>query len=89
MFTAGGRLYGGSHTVNLFAELLYHWRQQVLPKVDPQSAQWSAGLEFKLSEKLWVSTGIGKSYNDTTTRDRSFVLTDLKWKISDQARFRN
>jgi hypothetical protein len=88
-FNAGLRLIGGSSTFNVFGELAREWRS---PDgggsliVDKEVGGWSAGIEFRVAANTWISTGIGTQFESLDQPNRTFVIANVKWGLSSQAR---
>jgi hypothetical protein len=84
----GGRVLVGSPTFNAFAELVGNSRFDTPVKTDNSTAAWSGGIEFKAAENLWLSTGFGTRFGDTTEPNRVIVLGNLRWGVSSRNRIR-
>jgi hypothetical protein len=82
----GSRLLVGGVRLNGFleAESEFRWdRSQAVKKDD---GQWSAGVEFRVSPELWLSTGFGEPYTALDGPDRTAVFANLRWGLSRKAR---
>lgn len=84
-FDYGGRLILGSATTNVFAELVgrAEWRTG---KERHTSASWSAGVELRLSKDFWISTGVGRTWNQLDKPDRTFLIANINWAMTSQGR---
>jgi len=81
----GGRAFIGSATVNAFLELVGVDRLEAPAGSDEGETKWSAGIEFRAGEQLWLSTGLGTSGEGS---DRAVVLAGLRWNVTDEPRFK-
>lgn len=86
LFTYGGRLVGGSATFNLFLEVVGETRRHTTDGSDRTSGAWSGGIELRLAQNLWLSTGFGSRFNTLPGADRVVVTADVRWAISRTAR---
>jgi hypothetical protein len=82
----GGRFNLGTARVNAFAELLGHLRPGAPAGVDRFDANWSAGIEVRVAEKTWLSTGCGRSFATDQKNDPVVLIAGLKWAIANEAR---
>lgn len=78
----GSRLSIGSETVNGFAELVGSWWKN---NAAPTSQSWSGGIEFKAADKIWLSTGFGSAYNSLVKANRTVLIANVRWNVSDQS----
>jgi hypothetical protein len=87
--TCGARLTLGSEVVGAFAEVLGSHRRGAggssVPSTD--QADWSAGLEFKVSDDLWATTGFGSRYNAVAGKNKTIVLAGIKVNLSGKRSF--
>ena len=81
----GGRAVVGKSTFNAFAELIGERKSSAAPNVDKRTSSWSGGLEFRVSDQLWISTGLGSAAQEDD--GPTVVIANLKWGLSDKARF--
>jgi hypothetical protein len=91
-FNAGVRVIGGSSTFNLFGEWGREWRtadEDNVVALDEDLSGWSAGIEFRLAPNVWIATGLGTHFDSLDQPDRTFLIANVKWGISDQARLAN
>jgi hypothetical protein len=78
----GLRATVGQPTFNSFIEFFKERRTaDALPSLDRDG--WSGGLEFRLSEELWLATGFGKT-GDVSGKP-TMVIANLKWGLAKQA----
>ena len=80
----GARTFVGGATVNAFLEIVGLDRIEAPAGTDEGGAKWSAGIEFRAGEQLWLSTGLGTSGEAS---DRAVVLAGLRWNVADGPRF--
>jgi len=81
--TYGARFVGGSATFNGFAELVGE-HSSLTSKT---TALWSGGVEFRISEDLWIATGLGTRYHELEKDARSVVFANLRWGVTSNSRF--
>jgi len=82
----GGRAVVGSTGVNGFLEVVGDTRFDEDPGVADGNTSWSAGLEIRLVQGMWLSTGFGQRYAEAQTADRVVVLANLRWGLSAEPR---
>lgn len=80
----GARTFIGGATVNAFLEVVGVDRIEAPAGADEGGAQWSAGIEFRAGDQLWLSTGFGGSQEES---DRAVVIAGLRWNVLDSPRF--
>jgi hypothetical protein len=88
-FNAGVRVIGGSSTFNLFGEWGREWRtpdEDAATVIDDNLSGWSAGVELRLAPNVWISTGLGTHFDSLDQPNRTFVIANVKWGLSDQDR---
>jgi hypothetical protein len=81
----GARLNIGSATLNAFGELLGQWRDQPPAGAKRNSTDFSGGLEFLAAAGTWISTGIGRRYTETVKADKTVLIFNLRWGISNKS----
>jgi hypothetical protein len=82
----GSRLLVGGVRLNGFVEAESEFRWDRGRAVKKDDGQWSAGVEFRVSPELWLSTGFGEPYNVLDLPDRTAVFANLRWGLSSKAR---
>lgn len=87
LLTYGIRAVGGSPTTNGFLELLTESRTGGAEVGDKTTVAWTGGIEFKVGAQLWLSTGIGHDQRLAQGGGPNVVLANLRWGLSDRARF--
>ena len=84
----------GKPTINFFAEASY---QPLLNKDDfknnpevnvDKSFVWSSGFEFKVSNGLWATAGLGKNAERIAGEDNIQILSGLRLGFSDKKRLK-
>jgi hypothetical protein len=85
VLTYGGRINGGSATLNFFYEILGERRTDAPAAVRSQSSSWSAGIEFLATEGLWISTGFGERAQEALQPDRTVIIANIRWGLSRKA----
>jgi hypothetical protein len=82
-FSGGARLGVGATGVNGFVEMVGSWRDA---GVDRSTRQWSAGVELRVAESLWLSTGFGSRYDALTSGNRAVLLANVRWNTTSTPR---
>jgi hypothetical protein len=82
----GARVVYGGATQDAFLEVVGSQRYDAPNGIDPSIGQWSGGLEFKISEGVWVSTGFGSTFATLDQPDRVVVLANIRWAITSKSR---
>ncbi|HEX2079418.1 MAG TPA: hypothetical protein VHG08_16955 [Longimicrobium sp.] len=72
----------GSGRFNLFAEGLQLWTHDAPSGVDDSYNEWSGGLEFRVTDELWVATGFGSRFNDATRDSEVAVIANLRFNVA-------
>ncbi|SHJ37237.1 hypothetical protein SAMN02745146_2951 [Hymenobacter daecheongensis DSM 21074] len=78
--TGGLRALAGSANLNLFLEWQFSRNYDAAPQLDSSTNQWTGGVEFRLSDKLWASTALGRAATPSGG-GRSIVIGNLRWDI--------
>ena len=82
-FSGGARLGVGATSVNGFVEMVGSWRSA---GDDRATQQWSAGVELRVAEALWLSTGFGSRYDALTSGNRAVLLANVRWNTTSAPR---
>jgi hypothetical protein len=82
----GARLLAGGRRINGFAELSGETRFDRSDAVKKDDGRWSAGIEFLVGDDLWLSTGLGSTYQELDEPERTLVFANLRWGVSEKAR---
>jgi hypothetical protein len=79
VWSLGSRVTMGKETWNGFVEYsrVLKYTNGVLDGNAKNS--WSYGLEFMASESIWLSAGLGDSYDAATKANKSVTFLNLKW----------
>ncbi|HSM60884.1 MAG TPA: hypothetical protein VK849_08815 [Longimicrobiales bacterium] len=85
LLSYGGRLVFGSTGFNAFAELVGERKRGDVDVLDDDRGSWSAGVEWRVAESLWLATGIGARF-EALEAERTVVLANVRWGIGDSAR---
>lgn len=88
LFTYGARAVRGNPNHNFFFEVAGTDRFKTTPEVSRSSVQWSGGVEFKIAEGYWLSTGFGKRYAAQGAPDRIVIIANARWGISNDSRLK-
>ena len=81
-FTYGTRVNVGSELANGFVELLGQARSSAGSGVPSTATAWSAGLELRAAESLWISAGLGDRFRTTAAPNVVAVLAGIRWGVS-------
>lgn len=81
----GGRFLYGSAPFHAFAEAIGVWRS-ARPGPDSDGLSWSGGLELRLSDGMWATTGFGQRYEGLGEPDRIVVLLGLNFGVVSRSR---
>ncbi|NOT09672.1 MAG: hypothetical protein HOP28_15880 [Gemmatimonadales bacterium] len=84
--TGGLRLLVGGSSLNGFVEVTQQKKWDTKAAIEKSPASWSGGLEFPVAKDLWISTGIGKAYEQVKGPDRVQLFANIKWGISGKSR---
>lgn len=87
----GARVLWGSAALNGFAEYVRESRslEDDVPQVkeiDSDADGWSAGLEFRITENTWLSTGFGSRFTALGDAERTAVFANLRWGVTSKSR---
>lgn len=85
-FNYGARFLTGSATFNSFLELVGESRSGTNDDTNDSSGLWSAGVEFRVAENLWISTGLGSRFGTLDEAESAFVIADVRWGLSSKSR---
>ena len=89
-FNAGVRVLAGSPTFTGFVEFAREWRSAKdspgVLQIDEDLGGWSAGVELRIVDNTWVSTGFGTQFNALSAPDRTVLFVNLKWGLSSKSR---
>lgn len=86
-FRYGGRTVVGGSTLNGFVEVIGESRFDAPAAAEEGGTSWSAGLEVRATEGVWLSTGFGQRHAEATSPDRLLVIANLRLGLSRGARF--
>lgn len=82
----GGRAIFGSAIVNFSAEVIGVARNNPLPGAPKSGVEWAAGLEFRVSDAIWLSTSLGKKLSNDANPAPGVVFAGLRWEVNTDAR---
>jgi hypothetical protein len=80
--TYGGRAYLGTPAMNVFAELTHDGVDET---GNPTS--WAGGLELRVLQSFWVSTGVGTVARPDVEVKQVAVIANLRWDVGTMPRF--
>lgn len=84
----GARAFFGSAVANGFVEL------SLLKSIGGNDGavnnpiSWSGGVEFRVSDQAWVSTGFGSNFPRGGEKYPVLVIANLRWAVADHARIK-
>lgn len=84
-FRYGGRLNYGSAKANLFYEWLGESRSDPPAGATKNGSSWSLGVEFLATEGVWISTGFGKRAEELLQPEKTVVIANIRWGISNKS----
>lgn len=83
LISAGLRAIWGSERVNAFGEVLQGWSNEESGTGSDPGTRWSAGVEFRAAEDLWLSTGFGKRFAGLQDDEQPvFLIANLRWNVA-------
>ena len=85
----GARVVFGTGTFNLFAEVVSESRSYAdspRPPGDRSPSSWSGGVEFRVGEGMWMTTGFGNRYSGLGDPDKTLVFGHIRWSVVSGAR---
>ncbi|MEN8374738.1 MAG: hypothetical protein ABFS34_04760 [Gemmatimonadota bacterium] len=87
----GARVFFGSGTFNAFAEVIGASRSggaavDATVALDESSSAWSAGLEFRIIDNTWITTGFGTRFDALSDDNTAVVFADIRWAVTSSAR---
>jgi hypothetical protein len=83
----GARLTLGSSTLNGFLDVVGESQRSGPSAARKTTASWTGGVEFRLTDQLWLATGFGRDGRLPGTDGPNLLVANLKWGLSDRARF--
>jgi len=83
----GGRVVVGSGGINGFLEAIGESRFNASAAADDAGTSWSAGLEVRATDGVWISTGFGQRNAAAAAPDRLMLIANLRIGISKAPRF--
>lgn len=84
----GCRGFLGNGRINAFLELAGTRRHGLPEGSDKGKSSWSGGIEYRMSEHVWVSTGLGSSFGAKGVSSKVVVLANLRFALSDESRIK-
>jgi hypothetical protein len=82
----GVRCIAGGPDFNLFTE--YVGSYDFNADENGYSARFSGGLEYRITEGMWMSTGVGRYLQSPDPAEQVFIIADVRWEISKGSRLR-
>jgi len=89
-FDVGARVVFGTGTFNLFGEVVTESRSYDDRPSAPDernASTWSGGVELRVGENMWLSTGFGSRYAGLGEPDHLLVFGHFRWAVTSQDRF--
>jgi hypothetical protein len=82
----GVRGIAGGPDFNLYTEYVGSYNFEA--GEDGYSARFSGGLEYRIAEGMWISTGVGRYLQRPEPAEQIFIIADVRWEISKGPRLR-
>lgn len=79
----GLRAYLGADRLHLFVEYLHELRSDD-PALDSSDADWSFGVEARVTSSTWIAIGLGNALDDDEDLQ---MLANIRWAVSDKEHF--
>jgi hypothetical protein len=77
--TGAVRVLFGNSNYHLFVDLSSSVNGKTSDRIPAR--EYSAGLEFKASEQLWLSTGLGTRYTSLGDPGKVVLAANLRWRV--------
>jgi hypothetical protein len=84
----GGRAFVGNGRVNGFVEVVGAKRYDLPADSDADPNSWSGGVEFRVADGTFISTGFGKSFGGSSLPGKVAILANLRFALSDESRIK-
>jgi len=84
----GGRAFVGNGRVNGFVEVVGSKRYDLPDGSDTDPNSWSGGVEFRVADGTFISTGFGKSFGGSSLPGKVTILANLRFALSDESRIK-
>ena len=78
----GGRLLLGSASYNLYFQYVGSYNVEDIAGVRRYTDKISTGVEYRLSDGMWLSTGFGSSSRSSGSSGQFFVIANLRLQVS-------
>ncbi len=85
----GARAALGSARLNSFIEVGGTRRFSQPAGADKGKGNWSWGVEARIAENTWLSTGLGSTFDDQDAPDRIVVIANIRWGIASAERLKH
>lgn len=82
----GARAALGSERLNTFVEVVGTRGFSLPAGADKGKGNWSWGIEARIAENTWLSTGLGSTFDDQDAPERIVVIANIRWGITSAAR---
>ena len=86
-FIGGVRATMGTESFAVFVESLYRRMTKDKPGATKARTELSGGLEFRLGDETWISSGIGSHYDDVTKKSKAVVVAGMRFNVSPKQQF--
>jgi len=85
----GARVTLGSDKIGVFAEVLgTNLVSDAKAGQRKHTADWSGGIEGRVSENLWVSTGLGSRYNELVGKNKAVLVAGIRMNVAGKQQFK-
>lgn len=83
----GTRLNLGTDRVGFFAEYLSARYGATAAMKARTASEWSTGIEWRATDDVWVSTGLGNRYNAAIGKEKAVVMAGLHFNTYSKRKF--
>lgn len=80
----GARSIIGSDTFGFFAEILWARDRGKSSASGGNGRDWSTGIEFRVSDELWATTGVGARYSELLGKEKAVLIAGLRASLLGQ-----
>lgn len=86
-FQYGARAVFGSASLNFYLEATGTTHSNPLPGSDKARGDWAGGIEFRTTEGMWISTGLGHRLPSAGgTAEPALLFAGLRWQVASAPR---
>jgi len=79
----------GSDKVGVFAEIVgTNLLSDAKPGQQQHTTDWSGGIEGRVSDNVWVSTGLGSRYNELVAKNKAVLIAGVRMNLAGSQQFK-